>query len=195
MNYYEDMIKNSSRTTFNYDFKGMQQLLDLIALRKHGISYNPDLTTLNSTQTYLYRIKKNRGYRFYGGRVISEDLDFDPNTPDNIIILNNKHLLASIDGYELNDGRKNRKDKRIRLNYPLATQRKLLKGTPELKIFNAFYNLPLSVQRQYDFLAALAEAVKTKTGNEHYFDPSMYVILGSQICEYLDEYDIKKHTV
>jgi hypothetical protein len=120
--------------------------LDLIALRKHGISYNPELTTLYSAQGYLDRIKKNRGRRFHRGRVLTEDLDFNPNTPDNIIILNSKDLLASIDGYELNDGRKNRKDKRIRLNYPLATQRKLLKGTPELKIFNVFYNLPLSVQ-------------------------------------------------
>jgi hypothetical protein len=124
----------------------LKELLDLIALRKHRISYNPELTSLDSAQAYLDRIKKNRGHRFYGGRVLVEDLDFNPNSPNNIIILNNKDLLASIDGYELNDGRKNRKDKRIRLNYPLATQRKLLKGTPELKIFNAFYNLPLSEQ-------------------------------------------------
>jgi hypothetical protein len=98
-NYYEDMIKNPSRTFFNYDFKEMQQLFDLIALRKHRISYNPELTTLDSAQAYLDRIKKNRGHRFHGGRVLAEDLDFDLNIADNIIILNNKNLLASIVGY------------------------------------------------------------------------------------------------
>jgi hypothetical protein len=41
--------------------------------------------------------------------VIAEDLDFHPNTPDNIIILNNKDLHASIDGLELNNGKKDRK--------------------------------------------------------------------------------------
>jgi hypothetical protein len=86
--------------------------LHLIALRKQGIFYNPDLTTLDSAQAYLDRIKKNRGHRFYGGRVLAEYLDFDANTPDNIIILNNKDLLASIDGYEFNDGRKYRKQKK-----------------------------------------------------------------------------------
>jgi hypothetical protein len=122
MKYYEDMIRNPSRTTFNYDFKGMQQLLDLITLRKHGISYNPELTVLDSTQAYLDRIKNNRGHRFYGGKVYAEDFGFDPNTPDNIVNVNNKDLLASIDGYELNDGIKNRKDKRIRLNYSFKYQ-------------------------------------------------------------------------
>jgi hypothetical protein len=94
----------------------------------------------------LIKLRKNRDCRFYGGRVLAEDLDFDSNPPDKIIILNNKDLLASIDGYQLNDGRKDRKEKRIRLNYPLKYQRDLLKDTAELKIFNAFYNLPLSVQ-------------------------------------------------
>jgi hypothetical protein len=102
----------------------VQQLLDLIVLRKHGISYNPELTTL---QAYLDRIKKNRGHRFYGGRVIVEDLDLDPRTADNIVILNNKDLLAVVDGYELNDGRKNRKDKRIRTKNPFKYQRYVLK--------------------------------------------------------------------
>jgi hypothetical protein len=191
MNYYEDMIKNPSRTTFNYDFKGMQELLDLIALRKHGIYYNPELTTLDSAQDYLDRIKKNRGHRFYGGRVVAEDLDFDPRTDDNILILNNKDLPAAIDGYEYNDGKKDRKNKRIRINYPFKYQRDALKGTPELRAFNVFYNLPLSVQQQYDSPAAWAEAVKTKIGNKNYFDRSMYVVLGSEIREYLDEYKIK----
>jgi hypothetical protein len=194
-NYYENMIKNHCRTTFNYDFKGMQELLDLIALRKQGMSYNPELTTLDLAQAYLDRIKKNRGYIFYGGRVLAEDLDFDPNTFNNIIILNNKDLPAAVDGYELNGGKKDRKNKRIRTNYLFKYQRDTLKGTPELKAFNAFYNLPLSVQQQYNSPAAWAQAVKTKTGNNHYFEPSMYVILGSQIREYLDEYDIKKHIV
>jgi hypothetical protein len=58
--------------------------MDLIALRKHEVSYNQELTILESAQPYLDRIKNNRGYRFYGGRVIAEDLDFGPNTPDNI---------------------------------------------------------------------------------------------------------------
>jgi hypothetical protein len=118
-------------------------------------------------------------------------LDFDPNTPDNIIIFNNEDFLASFEGYELNDGRKNRKDKRIRLNYPLASQRKLLKDTPELRAFNAFYNLPLSVQ-QYESPAAWAEVVKRKTGNVNYFQSSMYVTLGSQIRDDLDECEIKE---
>jgi hypothetical protein len=73
-------------------------------------------------------------------------LDSDPNTPDNIVILNNKDLLDSIDGYELNDGKKHRKQKRIRLNYPFKYQRDELRGTTELKAFNTYYNLPLSIQ-------------------------------------------------
>jgi hypothetical protein len=112
--------------------------MDLIALRKYGVSYNPHLKILDWVQAYLDRIKNNRYHRLYGGRVLTEDLNLDPRTADNIVILNNKDLLAAIDWYELNSGKNDGKQKRLRLNYPLATQRKLLKRTPELKIFNAF---------------------------------------------------------
>jgi hypothetical protein len=37
----------------------------------------------------------------------------------------------------------------------------------------------------------LAVAVKKKTNNPNYFQPSMYVILSSQIRAYLEEYQVK----
>jgi hypothetical protein len=89
--------------TLNYDFEGWKNLMELITLKKNGVSYNPELTSIDSEPTYLDRIKDNRNHRFHGGRVIAEELDLDRNTPDNIIILNTKDLLASIDEYELND--------------------------------------------------------------------------------------------
>jgi hypothetical protein len=45
MAYYDEMIKNPPTTTINYDFKGVQELIDLIASKKHGISYDPELIT------------------------------------------------------------------------------------------------------------------------------------------------------
>jgi hypothetical protein len=195
MAYYEDMINNPSRTTFNYDFKGMQQLLDLITLRKQGISYNPELTTLDSVQSYIDRINNNRGHRLYGGKVFAEDLDYDFNILNNIIILNNKDLLAFIDGSKLNYRKKNLNHTPRRLNYPFKYHRDALRGTAELKAFNAYYNLPLSLLAQNDSPVAWAETVKRKTGNPNYFQPSIYVTLESKILDFWINSKLKIHMV
>jgi hypothetical protein len=54
MAYYNEMIKNPSRTTINYDSKGMEELTDLVGLRKHSISYkiNDFLDEYNVKETY-----------------------------------------------------------------------------------------------------------------------------------------------
>jgi hypothetical protein len=58
MAFYEKMIKNPPRLTFNHDFKGWKKLMDLIVLRKDGVSYGPERASLDSAQIYLDKIKK-----------------------------------------------------------------------------------------------------------------------------------------
>jgi hypothetical protein len=110
----------------------MAKLIDLTALRKHGVSYNPKLTTLDLPQVYLNRIKNNKAHRFYGGRVIMEDLNLDPNTSDNIVILNNKDLLASMmdTNSKMEENIENKKNK-IKLSICIST--KIIKRYPRIK--------------------------------------------------------------
>jgi hypothetical protein len=89
-----------------YDNANVRNLMDLLITKGKGITYTPALT--NARGALKYVLKKP------GWGVKAGDYDNDPDTPDNVIIFDEKLRPRYIDGHFINSGDKKRTDAKVR---------------------------------------------------------------------------------
>jgi hypothetical protein len=77
-------------------------LLRAIGLRNCEISYNPYLTTPHTAQQWLSAQQAKNKLRDYS--IVTEDLDNNPRTPDDVIIVDHRRIPRFVDGYHFRDG-------------------------------------------------------------------------------------------
>jgi hypothetical protein len=89
-----------------YTGDDIANLLDLIVQKQRGIDYNPNLTYPEGAQLHLNK----KGLAKKGWTVMSGDFDTDPNTPDNVLLVDDKKIPRVVDGYSIGTGNRKRRD-------------------------------------------------------------------------------------
>jgi hypothetical protein len=77
-------------------------LLRAIGLYNHGISYNPFLTTPHTAQQWL-SAKQQAKNKLLNYSIVTEDLDNNSLTPDDVIIVDHRRIPRFVDGYHFRD--------------------------------------------------------------------------------------------
>jgi hypothetical protein len=91
--------------------------MQLIGGQYLGVSYNPYLTNAVTADKWLAK-KKAVGSRYGGWSIDEEDLDDDPNTPDDVIIYDEGGNPRIVSGYGFNDGEARRRSAVLYSQYP-----------------------------------------------------------------------------
>jgi hypothetical protein len=98
----------------NYDELGMRDLFYLIIRKQHGIKFSRALATAHGAQewlnkrqrTDLYDIKPEVLAKYRGWEMITGDLDRNPSTLDDTVIVNAQKQPEIVNGYWLDNGNK-----------------------------------------------------------------------------------------
>jgi hypothetical protein len=91
----------------NYDPVGWHELGNLVTTRQHDIKWNRNLVAFDQAtrwldkQQELEKHKPANKRKWDGYKLIAADYDLDPETPDNIILLDKNGKIRAIDGYQL----------------------------------------------------------------------------------------------
>jgi hypothetical protein len=117
-----------------YTGEDVAHLLDLIVERQRDIKYNPNLTYSQGAQNFITK----RGLATKGWSTLSGDYDNDPNTPDNVLILDKGKVPRYIDGYSIGTGERKRADA------ILIPRREEIKAQPEQlkKLYKRYLKSP-----------------------------------------------------
>jgi hypothetical protein len=92
-------IRNTPIKQPLYSEEDVKRLMDLVIKGKKGIKYNPRLTGKEGAESYITK----RGLE--GWNVVEGDMDFDPDTPDNVVLLDKNKIPRFIDGYSISKRR------------------------------------------------------------------------------------------
>jgi hypothetical protein len=134
--HYKDMLPNRN---YNNDTDEGYDLLRAIGRHNRGISFNPYLTTERTARLWFNEQQKKNKLIGYGIRV--EDLDNDPKTPDDVIIIDRNGTPKYVSGYHFNTGLNRRKAAVLHHNFPIKKEvkelLKQLQKDPKLK--KSFY--------------------------------------------------------
>jgi hypothetical protein len=149
-----------------YDKKAYKDLENIVALRQHGIKYNPKTISEESAKKWL---KSQRGKKDWN--VTGEDLDHDKRTPDNIIIYDDQNRKRIIDGYEIDSGYKKRFEQNVLNNYPNGDFK--YRRDPNFEYYRDFYNKPYNEIQRYDRDAAKWLKEDKKENNNIYSNNTM----------------------
>jgi hypothetical protein len=149
---YLDDLSYSAAKTFREKLKSGAynkkqpgwELLRAIGPKNLGVSFNPYLTTEETAKRWLEKKKaddKKYGTNEYGGWGIEvEDLDSDPRTPDDVVIVDSKGNPKIVSGYRLNTGKGRRRAAIFYNQFPdkrlAAVTRKELKAHQQTRLLN-----------------------------------------------------------
>jgi hypothetical protein len=107
-----------------------------------GIGYNPMLTGKRAATEYVQNLKRVNKEKYGGWNVTHEDLDLDPNTPDDVIITDANGNPVVVSGYRIKSGASRRKAAILYNQYPnrraAATVRKQIKAAGQARLFNKY---------------------------------------------------------
>jgi hypothetical protein len=114
-------------------------LMRSVGLQNKGVTFNPYLTTQESARRWLEK-KGRRDPTYKRWSIETEDLDSNPNTPDDIIMLDAAGNPRIVSGYMLNDGSGRRKAAILYNQFPdrraAAAARKQAKANKQMPLFN-----------------------------------------------------------
>jgi hypothetical protein len=79
----------------------VKNLMDLVVRKQRGIGYDKKLTTQAGAQKFIQQRKLQNKLRAVVG-----DLDNDPITPDNVLLIDNYNIPKYIDGYSITSGQR-----------------------------------------------------------------------------------------
>jgi hypothetical protein len=111
-------------------------ILYLAGMSNKGIQFRP---AWNSTATAARWITKQRagkqGKLYADWDVVDEDLDDNPNTPNNVVVYSDypRDIIKSVDGYYLAGPKKKQTLRGYYTNYPVKDVRSQLSTDPEVK--------------------------------------------------------------
>jgi hypothetical protein len=125
-------------------FKDTDQGLSLsyaIGRNNLGISYNPYLTNATTAGKWLTK-RAQVDPRYSGWKIHEEDLDDDPNTPDDVVIFDENGNPRIVSGYGFNDGESRRRAAVLYSQYPdkrrAAAVRRQIKANKHGRLFNNY---------------------------------------------------------
>jgi hypothetical protein len=162
-------------------------LLKALADTNEGVSYNSYLTTEETAKRWLAKKQAEDARKgtsdYKGWQIDVEDLDSNPATPDDIIMVDAEGIPQIVSGYRLNDGRSRRKaavfynqypDKRVgaavRKGVKAAQQSRLLNRWLAQQSENATRQIPYSMNWLEDTIRRrpkLDPTYYTKDENKH----------------------------
>jgi hypothetical protein len=84
----ENRIRHPPQFENNYDWNSNSLFFNLIAAGRHHLVYNPKHSTYNSLIYDMRNKIGKKGNKYENYHVATGDFDNDPNTPDNVLLLN-----------------------------------------------------------------------------------------------------------
>jgi hypothetical protein len=120
------------------------ELARAIGPRNLGISFNPYLTTEETARRWLQKKQaddeKYGTDNYRGWKIETEDLDSNPRTPDDVLVLDSRGNPKIVSGYALNSGKGRRNASIFYNQYPdkrqAAAVRKELKQAQQTRLLN-----------------------------------------------------------
>jgi hypothetical protein len=136
--YYESKLSDGS---YPSDDPGWN-LLRTIGRKNKGVSFNPYLTTKRTAEQYVSDLQAKDPSKYGGWGVRIEDLDYDQNTPDDVIIHDAGGNPIVVSGYRIKSGAARRKAAVLYNQYPskraAAIARGKLKQEGQQRLFNKY---------------------------------------------------------
>jgi hypothetical protein len=170
-NYYRAKITANNYPTNDPGWN----LLKAIGQGNKGVSYNSFLTTEKTARDYLDNLK-NKDPKYSGWGIRKEDLDQDPNTPDDVIIHDSQGNPIVVSGYRITSGAGRRKAAILYNQYPTrrsaAHVRAAVKRENQQRLFNRW----LSEQSKHarNIQPYSEQWLDTWVGNHPKDDPDYY---------------------
>jgi hypothetical protein len=144
----------------NYDPVGWHELGNLVANRQHDIKWNRNLVAFEQAERWLLKQKELESFKptnkrkWDGYQVIAADYDLDPETPDNVILLDKDGKIRAIDGYQLASSSKKKKYQTLNELIPRKDDQKYLfeKLQPlEIALFRKWIGTNKTVKNQFNW--------------------------------------------
>jgi hypothetical protein len=118
------------------------ELMRAIGRRNKGVSYNPLLAGKNTAEEYVTTLKEKDPSKYGVWGITLEDLDYDANTPDDVIIHDAAGNPVVISGYRIRSGAGRRKAAVLYNQFPTkraaAHARAQIKAEKQQRLFNKY---------------------------------------------------------
>jgi hypothetical protein len=162
------------------------RLVKTIGEKNKGVSFNPYLTTEYTAKQWLAdrqaQDKKAGLSTHEGWGVVAEDLDTNPETPDDIIVVDSRGNPRIVSGYSINSGKGRRKAAAMYNQFPsrkiAGDVRKFMKINKNTRLFNKYLeDQATHARNQSNYNQGWAQSYLV---NHPHDDPTYYTVETNQ---------------